>query len=75
MIALIRLGATAAAGFVPSGGCKMSTRRLSIVQFIFHLWFFKIRGNTLRNQKKILVLNHILARFLLFGLIGIYIRS
>ena len=39
-----------AAGVVPCGGPKKSSRTSSIVQIIFSFWSFEISDNILRNQ-------------------------
>ena len=39
-----------AAGVVPCGGPKKSTRTSSIVQIIFFVWSFEISEGILRNQ-------------------------
>ena len=45
------LFAFTAAGVVPCGGGKTSSRTSTIVQFIFYFWSFEISVIILRNQK------------------------
>ena len=44
-----------AAGVVPCGIPKKSSRTSSIVQFIFYVYSFEISRNILRNQKTLSV--------------------
>ena len=48
---LIHLLVTAA-GVVPYGGPKWSSRTSFIVQFIFSFWSFEVIGDILRNKRK-----------------------
>ena len=51
------LFAITAAGVVPCGGPKKSSRISSIVQIIFSFWSFEISEGILRNQKLIIGLD------------------
>ena len=57
------LFAITAAGAVPCGGPKKSSRTSSIVQIIFSIWSFEICEGILRNQKTIISLDSFLTNF------------
>ena len=72
MISVLFLFAITAAGVVPCGGPKKSSRTSSIVQIIFSFWSFEISEGILRNQKIIIGLdsfsNQCLTYLVPFGL-------
>ena len=62
-----------AAGVVPCGGRKTSSRTSTIVQLIFHFWSFEISERILRNQKLTIGLDSYSRQFIYLDLIWIYI--
>ena len=57
VLSSIFLFAVTAAGVVPCGGPKMSTRAASKVQIILSFWFYEISEVSLRNHEIIIGLD------------------